>query len=135
MKSKKINLLMLSLFLSVGVSKAQEAAVSSGGDATGVGGSFSYSLGQISYTEISGSTGSLVQGVQHPIEILTVGANDLADINLKLNAYPNPTNNFLILSSDKDEFFDFELVNVEGKLIHNSRFKINKKIDMESYPI
>ncbi|MCB0409870.1 MAG: hypothetical protein KDD29_06595, partial [Flavobacteriales bacterium] len=48
---------------------AQENTVSSGGDALGVGGSASYSVGQVVYTTHTGVNGSIAQGVQQPYEI------------------------------------------------------------------
>jgi hypothetical protein len=134
MKRKKLKLVMLSLILSVGVSKAQEATVSTGRDASGAGGSFSYSIGQVSYTEINGTSGSLLQGVQQPFEVLVLGTNDQVEMEVQLNVYPNPTNSFLILSSDKNEFLELELINIKGKSIYNSKFQVNRKIDMEAYP-
>ncbi|WP_159476557.1 T9SS type A sorting domain-containing protein [Dyadobacter sp. 3J3] len=49
-------------------SVAQQANVSSGGNATGSGGSVSYSLGQIFYTSVAVSNGKVSQGVQQPFD-------------------------------------------------------------------
>jgi hypothetical protein len=43
---------------------SQNSTLSSGGQATGTGGSVSYSVGQIAYSSLSGTNGSLIQGVQ-----------------------------------------------------------------------
>lgn len=48
---------------------AQETLSSAGGNATGSGGSISYTVGQVFYNSFSGETGSIAQGVQQPFEI------------------------------------------------------------------
>ena len=69
-KPKLAMLLLLALF-SVQV-HAQKAVVAAGGRASGSAGTVEYSIGQIDYTAISATTGSLIQGVQQP-----VASNDL----------------------------------------------------------
>ena len=54
---------------------AQQAVLSCGGNVSDVGGSVSFSLGQVAYTAVSDSGGSLNQGVQHTHEAC------LGDIN------------------------------------------------------
>jgi hypothetical protein len=45
---------------------AQQGFVATGGDATGAGGSVSYSIGQVDYLSAEGSGGFINQGLQHP---------------------------------------------------------------------
>jgi hypothetical protein len=52
---------------------AQESANSSGGKAIGVGGTVSYSVGQVFYTTNIGNSSSIAQGVQNAYEIYSVG--------------------------------------------------------------
>jgi gliding motility-associated-like protein len=66
MKKQLLYLLLLAGF----TSQAQVATVSSGGEATGAGGSLSYSVGQVVYTTNSGSTFTSAQGVQQPAAVL-----------------------------------------------------------------
>lgn len=70
--------------------KAQESANSTGGDATGSGGTVAYSVGQVVYTTNTSSNGSEAQGVQHAYEIYTLGVEE-NEINSSLIAFPNPT--------------------------------------------
>ncbi len=77
---------------------AQETILSSGTNANGSGGSIAYSLGQVSIDLNVGNSGSVLQGVQQPYEIYTVGTDELSAIHLKLNAYPNPTSDQLVLT-------------------------------------
>lgn len=60
---KKTITLLFGLFTAFTV-QAQHALVTSGGNATGLGGSVSYSIGQVFYTSNTSSIGSLTQGVQ-----------------------------------------------------------------------
>ena len=70
MKHKKtivsISFLLLGI---IGGLHAQESPTAAGGEATGTGGTSSYSVGQVVYTTATGTNGSLAQGVQQPYEI------------------------------------------------------------------
>ena len=68
---------------------AQSAVSASGGNATGSGGSVAYTIGQVTYTNFSGESGSISLGVQQPNLILTVGTQEL-DITLSASVFPNP---------------------------------------------
>jgi len=62
-------ILMLHLGSTFTCLQAQVAIPASGGNATGTGGTVSYSVGQVFYTINTGTTGFIVQGVQQPFEI------------------------------------------------------------------
>ena len=132
----KIFITAILLFITIGL-QAQEATVSSGGDAIGTGGSSSYSVGQIVYTTQTGSNGSVAQGVQQAYEIsVTVGIKETA-IKLEINAFPNPTNNFLILdvSDYTSEKLTCQLYDINGKLMYKECLSDTKTtIDMLDYP-
>ncbi len=72
MKNKLLIALFAPLVLGSFHVRAQESIVASGGEATGTGGSSSYSIGQVSYTSNQGTGGSVEQGVQQPFEIYAV---------------------------------------------------------------
>jgi hypothetical protein len=92
MKTQQIKLLILVFFcLGLLPVRAQQAVMAAGGEATGSGGSMSYSVGQIVYTTATGTNGSANQGVQQPYEIFIVGVDENPGINLQLRVYPNPT--------------------------------------------
>ena len=69
MKHKKIITSVVFLLLGLGGLHAQENTTAAGGEATGSGGTASYSVGQVVYTTVTGTNGSVAQGVQHPYEI------------------------------------------------------------------
>lgn len=134
---KKLKTSVLFLLLGLGGLSAQEAAVAAGGDATGAGGSSSYSVGQVVYTTNTGTNGSMAQGVQQPYEIsTTVGINETT-INLELSVYPNPTTNYLTLKVDDFEFstLNFQLIDLQGKVIDNKKVTTTTStIVMEGLP-
>ena len=82
--------------------KAQQATTTSGGNASGSGGSASYSVGQVVYTTNTGAGGSVSQGVQQPYEISIVSGIEEQGITLTCTAYPNPTTDYLTLKIDGD---------------------------------
>ena len=67
--NKEHIIIILLIILSSFRIMAQQAINASGANATGSGGSVSYSVGQVLYTTNSGSNGSSAQGVQQPYEI------------------------------------------------------------------
>jgi hypothetical protein len=72
MKHKKTITSVAFLLLGLGGLHAQESPTSTGGDATGAGGSSSYSVGQVVYTTATGINGSVAQGVQQAYEISVI---------------------------------------------------------------
>ncbi|HPB24672.1 MAG TPA: T9SS type A sorting domain-containing protein [Bacteroidales bacterium] len=115
---------------------AQQATVTAGGNASGTGGSASYSVGQIVYTTNTGANGSVAQGVQQPFEISVVtGIKQAEDINLICSAYPNPATEVLILSVENynNEKLFYQLYDVYGNLLE-SKIVTNSKtpISLES---
>lgn len=102
---------------------AQNNTVSSGGQATGSGGSVSYTIGQVAYTTFTGNNGSLIQGVQQPYEISIVTNTRDLNIDLKAQVYPNPTADQLILSINNQELKNlrYVLLDVQGKTLASDR--------------
>lgn len=97
-------------------SNAQSNVVSAGTDASGSGGSVSYSVGQIDYTNSNGSGGSVTQGVQQPYEIYRVGLTE-EDL-VVLNLYPNPTSDLLVISVNENlKNLVFNLTDMNGKIL------------------
>ena len=136
MKNKKVTLSALLLFgIGFTTVSAQQSATASGGDASGSGGSIAYSVGQIVYTKITGTNGSLIQGVQQPYEIsITTGVAE-AGINLNLAVYPNPTTDALTLNVDNfDNEMSYQLIDINGKVLESNQVVANSTtIKMEHY--
>jgi len=114
---------------------AQQAIVTSGVNASGSGGSVSYSVGQVVYTTNTGINGSVAQGVQQPYEIsVIIGLDEAKGINLSFSTYPNPTNDFLILKVGDFKFENLmcQLYDLNGQLIESKKVEnIETKISME----
>jgi hypothetical protein len=86
------------LFLFAVNISAQNAIITSGGNASGAGGSLSYTIGQIFYKVNVGTNGSISQGVQQPYEISVVTSiKGTENIQLGLAVYPNPVRDNLTL--------------------------------------
>ena len=99
---------------------AQNSQISSGSNAYGSGGSSSYSIGQIVYSFNSNQINTTSEGNQQPFEIIVLSNEINEDINLNFFATPNPTNNFLNLTFDKDtdlKDMNYELFDINGKII------------------
>ena len=104
--------------------QAQEAVAAAGGEATGSGGTVSYTIGQIDYTTNTGAGGTITQGVQQPYEIFILGINDNKDISMEMSVYPNPSVAFVNLKvvNQNLENLYYQLYDINQKLI------ITKKI-------
>jgi len=116
-------LLTIALLLSSSVRLfAQKTVTSSGEDAIGIGGSCSYTIGQIDYTTYSAGSGSSALGVQHAYELFALSSNDLVVSNLKLIAFPNPTADEITLQIDnlKNEKLTFFLFDMKGTLLQSN---------------
>ena len=134
-KSRPVAILMAGL-LWASFAQAQESANSAGGDATGSGGTVAYSVGQVVYTSNTGSSGTVVQGVQHAYEIFTVGIKE-TDLNISLTAFPNPTTENLTLqiSDYKNEKLTYQLFDMQGKQLNSGQVTAQQtQINMNGLP-
>ncbi len=133
MKNKIVALVFSLLLFSIYL-QAQETITTTGGNASGSGGSVSYSIGQVVYTTHSGISGSIAQGVQQPYEIfLITGIERNPGIQLTIAAYPNPTVDFLTLTVSDHTISDLEyqLYDMNGRLLNNKLLTGDKtQIDM-----
>lgn len=67
----------------------QQAIVPAGGEATGSGGTVSWTLGQVDYEASQSSGGSVQRGVQQPYEWLVMAADE--ESRPTVSVRPNPT--------------------------------------------
>ena len=135
MKPKKTITSITLLLLGIGGLHAQEISTATGGEAIGVGGSSSYSVGQVVYTTNTGTNGSVAQGVQQAFEISTTVGINQTSIHLEVSIYPNPTTDYLTLKTEESENISYQLFNLKGKLIENKKVTTNNtKIQMAELP-
>lgn len=137
MKKNVIYSIVICVLNFIGI-QAQQTVLSSGGNASGSGGTSSYSVGQLVFKTISGN-GTVHQGIQMPYEISQVlGINDLNGINLNLLAYPNPTTNFLNLSVENldSKNLSYQIFDLTGKQLATKKITTTKTtIEMAQYPV
>ena len=132
MMMKGYALILVSIFLAgYGFTNllAQEANTASGGEASGSGGSASYSIGQIVYAADTATTGSLTPGVQQAFEIYMISElENVTGINLKCEVFPNPATNFLSLMVENYDLLhvSYQLYDINGRLVENK--KVTDKI-------
>ncbi len=97
MNTKKTVITFVSaMVLSTSGLMAQKGPVAAGGEASGTGGSVSFSIGQIDYITATGIGGRITQGIQQPYEIFRVSVENL-DIELLASVFPNPTRDGITL--------------------------------------
>ena len=137
MKLKKFKLItVFILILGLTGVHAQQAITTAGSEATGDGGTISYSVGQIAYKTITGTNGTITEGVQQPLEIFTVGIDNSEENLVDITAFPNPVTNNLLLKIDPSLSFqsmEYQLYNMQGNLLKNNKLTGNETdIDLSS---
>jgi hypothetical protein len=104
----------------------QSTIPTSGGNATGSGGSVSYTVGQILYNTNSGTTGTVSQGVQQPYEISVVTTiRNTEEIILECLVFPNPTRGEikLVVKTKEFENLRFQLYDLNGIRIQDKEIE------------
>ena len=122
------------LLLTIGGLYGQENILASGNNSSGIGGSIAYSLGQVFYSNYTGTNGSVTEGVQQPYEISVVLGIDVIDIDLELYVFPNPVSNYLNLEiGDINRYaFSYQLLDMNERIIQSRKLTSNSTIiDME----
>jgi hypothetical protein len=131
---------LLSIFSIFGfcitIVQGQEVIPATGGNATGAGGSVSYTVGQIASSAFSGSNGTIIQGVQQPYEISVVTAIEDAGENIiESIVYPNPTRGRirLIVESGDNDHLRYRLYDINGVLLRDKKIESREtEITMEN---
>jgi len=117
--------------------QAQETIPATGGNTTGSGGSVSYTIGQSTYHTISGTNGTVAQGVQQPYEISIVTAIENTEgITLEYKVYPNPTRDLFKLSIEPfdNENLMYQLYDLNGILLQDKKIKSEEtEISLERF--
>jgi hypothetical protein len=106
------------------VLQGQQTIPAAGGNATGSGGTVSYSIGQVTYQTFEGTTGTVAQGVQQPYEISVVTAVENTEgIILEYKVYPNPAHGLIKLTIKPfdDGNFNLWLFDLNGILLQDKK--------------
>ena len=117
----------------------QTGVVTAGGTASGSGGSATYTVGQIADQRMEAGGKYIIEGVQQPYEIQTVGINNYPGIQLEAVLYPNPTAHFVQLKISNFEIpphgLKAQLFDKSGKLLQV--FDVQElltQMDLSEYP-
>ncbi|MBK9177650.1 MAG: T9SS type A sorting domain-containing protein [Flavobacteriales bacterium] len=112
-------LLIVLLIIHSGSALAQRATLPAGHDATGAGGTISYSMGQVDYRFTSNGNGSVVQGVQQPYEWLVLAVNEPLGGGFTAALQPNPANDqvTIAIAGTTTLPLSYELRDAQGRLL------------------
>jgi hypothetical protein len=117
-------LLLISLLITaIPSGMAQESVMSANENATGAGGSVSYTVGQVAFRTVESGSGILTEGVQQPYEILFMtGLEDEKSVSLSCHIYPNPASDVLTLKIDlQSEVLKYQLKTIKGEIIREMK--------------
>lgn len=139
MKFQK-RLLNICFLFGIGISTAytQSNTVSSGGVASGTGGTTSFTIGQIFYQTFSTESGNVSQGVQQAYEVRTLSNEDVTHILLEVKIFPNPTLSKVILKISNIPLDDvnYQLFDLLGRQIVSQKVKNEESIiPMDDLPM
>ena len=112
---------------------AQEFIPATGGDASGQGGTVSFTLGQLFCKTITGETSEINEGVQQPYEIFEISAlENLVAPDLKLCFFPNPVSDILVIKvlNEVSNNLVYKLTTLNGQIIIQGRIEDTELIDM-----
>ena len=132
---KRLVFLMFWLF-QINLVTAQESISSSGGDASGNGGTLSFTVGQVVYTTNSSNSGNSAQGVQHAYEIFTIGTLE-STLDMGFAVYPNPTTEgvTLTVSNWQSQDLKYLVFDLSGKLLFSGEVVESiTHISLHNYP-
>lgn len=97
-------------------SEAQTTLVSTGGEANGIGGTASYSIGQVFDFTTFNSSFSIQEGVQQTYKVNTDGLLEMSTDLFSI--YPIPTSDFITIElKSKDFEFEYYVISTEGSLV------------------
>jgi hypothetical protein len=122
-KSYQASIIIL-VFLLFGYisSFCQTAIVSTFNEVSNSTGKVSYSVGQSYTLQGTGSNGKIVNGIQQPFNIYTLGVDEVSPA-VNISIFPNPTCKELILKADEDKIskMSYSLYDMNGTLIDSKQ--------------
>jgi hypothetical protein len=127
MNKKFLTLLLATTFtcLSSMELKAQESVNAGGGNVVNSDVNISYSIGQVFVAPVTYSQGSVTPGIQQPYEISLVSGLPKVAAELKIQAYPNPAIDYLLLSFPeyRKTNYSLRLIDMAGKTLYLNEIK------------
>lgn len=119
------------LMLSSSFVFSQANITSSGGDASGMGGSASFSVGQIDYSNQANANNNFHEGVQQPFEFFELLA--LIESDLDIDIYPNPSSDLVNIRLEGLDV-KVSLFDLNGKRLIEQSFNSETSISLHEYP-
>lgn len=125
---KKKMLILCCCFLGLGTATifAQQGNPAAGGNASGTGGSASFSIGQVFYVTGSSTAYNVVPGLQQPFEISVVNSlKEQLGINLFASVFPNPSVDKFTLKVEAfgQKNLTCNLYDMSGRLIQTKKIE------------
>lgn len=127
-------LIFCSSFLFCSTLMAQERSVASGGEASGTGGTVSYTIGLPDFQTYSGSNGTISEGVQQAYELLSLNVNDW-NKDFQVVFYPNPVTDYLVIEvPETDAELTYNILSHSGQLVKSGNLsEIKTSIEVRSF--
>lgn len=114
-------------------SSAQNELLTAGGDASSSAGSFSFSLGQVSYESLENTTYKVYQGVQQPYLASATNKIQTTIDNLPIVVFPNPVDDYVFIQND-DQNLSYRIADAGGKVLGTGILgKEKTALDMRYY--
>ena len=134
---KKILLALTICSLGAFQVQAQQGIHAAGGEASGSGGSASYSIGQVFWNSVNGSSENIIQGVQQAFEISEVSTDVINQMILtECIVYPNPTSASVILLIETQDLINlrYQLYDINGRCILEGMIRAeNTEVPLEKF--
>jgi len=97
--------------------------------------SISWTIGETAIETLSAETGILTQGFHQPT-LMVMSVDDLAELNFNIQAFPNPTRDFLMLRMDEvlQKPLNYKVYNLSGQLMQEGMITdVQTRISFENY--
>lgn len=134
----KRTLLILAALALYATGKAQADVTASGAEGVGSGGTVSYSVGQVAYTQYTGTGGRVSEGVEQAYLITELGTENPPEISFTCEVFPNPTVagvKLVLYGMPSFQNLDIAVLETTGKLLLSQRVSgAENEIPLEQLP-
>jgi len=128
-------LLIIHFFVFVAFFVSAQEVVSSASETQKISGiEISWTIGESVIETISSGSTVLTQGF-HQSKLTVTAIDELLSSDFELKVYPNPTSEFLIISSNKlDDKSNYSLFDLSGKLLENKTISASEtRVSLKNY--
>jgi hypothetical protein len=112
--------LFLLIIFRTGIANAQEVVSTAGDHFQNNTAQLSWTIGEIAIETLTGTSNIITQGF-HQTNLIAVAIDELPELGFEIKAFPNPTQDYLILKISKDNLdgIQYKLYDMQGKLLHH----------------